>query len=61
MKGLRMRKLVGLIAMVGMAVPVFAAKRATVAELEQKLAAVHGAPDADAARQLSDLELHDFD
>jgi hypothetical protein len=52
-----MRKLGALIALVGMASPAFAAKRVTVAQLEQTLAAVHGGPDADAARQLSDLEL----
>jgi hypothetical protein len=40
-----------------MAVPAFAAKRVTVAQLEQTLVAAHGKPDAEIARQLYRLEL----
>ncbi len=52
-----MRKSGLLLLMVGIAFPAFAAKRVTVEQLEQVLAAAHGKPDADIARQLSDLEL----
>jgi len=40
-----------------MAVPALAAKRVTVDQLEQALAAAHGKPDAKVAEQLSELEL----
>jgi hypothetical protein len=57
-----MRKLFLLTLLAGLALPVFAEKEAavakvTVAQLEQALAAAHGKPDADVARQLSGLEL----
>ena len=47
-----MRKSGLLLLMVGIAFPAFAAKRVTVEQLEQVLAAAHGKPDADIARQL---------
>jgi VWFA-related protein len=52
-----MRKLVVLVTLVGLASPAFAAKRLTVAQLEQVLTAAHGLPDAVLAQQLSELEL----
>jgi hypothetical protein len=57
-----MRKLFLLFLLAGIALPVFAAKDATVAkvtvaQLEAMLTAAHGTPDADVARQLSGLEL----
>ena len=52
-----MRKLGLLLLLVGIAFPALAAKRVTVEQLEQLLAAAHGKPDAEVARQLSDLEL----
>jgi hypothetical protein len=57
-----MRKLLLSILLAGLALPVFAANDAavakiTVAQLEQTLAAAHGKPDADVARQLSGVEL----
>lgn len=39
------------------AFPAFAAKRVNVEQLEQVLAAAHGKPDAEVARQLSDVQL----
>jgi VWFA-related protein len=52
-----MRKLGLLLLLAGIAFPAFAAKRVTVEQLEQVLAAAHGKSDAEVARQLSDLEL----
>ena len=52
-----MRKLGLLLLLAGIAFPAFAAKRVTVEQLEQVLAAAHGKPDAEVARQLSDFEL----
>lgn len=52
-----MRALAVLLTLAGFALPAYGAKRVTVAELEQTLAAVHGLPDAEVAMQLSDLEL----
>jgi len=57
-----MRKLLLLFLLAGIALPSFAEKDAalakvTVAQLEQALAAAHGKPDADVARQLSGLVL----
>jgi VWFA-related protein len=52
-----MRALPVLLALAGFALPAYGAKRVTVAELEQTLAAVHAFPDAEVAMQLSDLEL----
>lgn len=57
-----MRKLFLLLLLAGFALPVFAAKDAvvakvTVSQLEAMLAAAHGTPDADVARQLSGVEL----
>jgi hypothetical protein len=57
-----MRNLFLLFLVAGLALPAFADKDAavakvTVAQLEQTLAAAHGKPDADVARQLSGLEL----
>jgi VWFA-related protein len=46
-----------LLTFVGFALPAFGAKRVTVAQLEQVLSAAHNLPDAEVARQLSDLEL----
>jgi hypothetical protein len=40
-----------------MAVPSFAAKRVTVAQLEKTLTAIHGKTDSQIARQIYDLEL----
>lgn len=51
------RTLILLLTFVGFALPAFSAKRVTVALLEQELAADQGRPDAEVARQLSDLEL----
>jgi hypothetical protein len=52
-----MRKLTLLLFLMGIAFPAFATKRVTVEQLEQVLVAAHGKPDAEVARQLSDLEL----
>jgi VWFA-related protein len=52
-----MRKLPLILLLVGSAFPAFASRRVTVEQLEQVLAATHGKPDAEVARQLSDLEL----
>ena len=57
-----MRKLTILILLAAFALPAFAekrdaAKRITVAQLEQALAAARGSPDAQVAQQLSGLEL----
>ena len=52
-----MRKLALLLLLTGIAFPAFAARRVTVEQLEQALAAAHGKPDAEVARQLWDLEL----
>jgi len=52
-----MRTLTLLLIIAGCAVPAFGAKRVTVAQLEQTLAAARSEPDAEVARQLSDLEL----
>ena len=52
-----MRKLGLLLGFFGFALSAWASKRIPVAELEQRLAADRGKPDAEVARQLSDLEL----
>src|SRR5580704_7125865 len=52
-----MPKVLLLFLLAGTAVPAFAAKRVTVEQLEQLLAADRGKPDAKLAQQLSDLEL----
>jgi VWFA-related protein len=52
-----MRQLLLLLLLGGMTLPTFAAKRITVEQLEQTLAAGHGKSDAELARQLSDIEL----
>ncbi len=52
-----MRALAVLLTLAGFVLPAYGAKRVTVAELEQTLAAVHALPDAEVAMQLSDLEL----
>jgi VWFA-related protein len=52
-----MRKLSLLFFFTCIALPAFAAKHITVEQLEQVLSTVHDRPDADVARQLSDLEL----
>jgi VWFA-related protein len=52
-----MRTLAVLLTLAGCVLPAFGAKRATVAELAQMLAADHGRPDAEVAQQLSNLEL----
>jgi hypothetical protein len=52
-----MRTLVFLLTLAGFVLPAFAAKRVTVAQLEQELAANSGGTDAEVARQLSDREL----
>src|SRR5579871_1745847 len=52
-----MRKLPLILLLVGSAISAFASRRVTVEQLEQVLAATHGKPDAEVARQLSDLEL----
>jgi VWFA-related protein len=52
-----MRALAVLLTLAGFVLPANGAKRVTVAELEQTLAAVHALPDAEVAMQLSDLEL----
>ncbi len=51
------RRIAFLLILAGIAQQAFAAKRVTVEQLKQALTAVQGKPDADVARQLSDLEL----
>jgi len=52
-----MRKFAFFILLAGIALPAFATKRINVEQLEQVLAAAHGKPDAEVARQLSNIEL----
>jgi VWFA-related protein len=52
-----MRALAVLMTLVGFMLPAYGAKRVTVANLEQMLAAARNLPDGDLAKQLSDLEL----
>jgi VWFA-related protein len=52
-----MRKLILCIVLAAIALPVYAAKRVTVAQLEAMLNASKGKPDAEVAHNLSDLEL----
>jgi len=52
-----MRKLAILFVLVASTLPALAAKRVTVEQLEQAIAASHGKPDADVAWQISNLEL----
>jgi hypothetical protein len=52
-----MGKLAFLLLLVGTTMHAATAKRVTVAELEQDLTALHGKPDAEAARDLSELDL----
>ena len=52
-----MRALALLLTLAGFVLPAFGAKRVAVDQLEQTLAAAHSLPDAEVARQLSDLEL----
>lgn len=52
-----MRALALLLTLAGFTLPAFGAKRVTVAQLGQTLAAAHALPDAEVSRQLSDLEL----
>ncbi|HEY6376959.1 MAG TPA: hypothetical protein VIX90_15675, partial [Edaphobacter sp.] len=52
-----MRKLPFILLLVGIVLPAFASKHVTVEQLEQALTAAHGKPDAEIARELSDLEL----
>jgi hypothetical protein len=52
-----MRKLVLILAMVGVVLPAFAAKRVTLSEFEQILPASHRKPDADVAALITRLEL----
>jgi len=52
-----MRKLTFLLLLVGVVFPAYAARRVTVVQLEQLLEASQGKPDAEVAKQLSDLEL----
>ena len=52
-----MRRSAVLILLAGITLPAFAAKRVTVEQLEQVLAAARGKPDAEVAQQISDLEL----
>jgi VWFA-related protein len=52
-----MRALALLLTLAGFVLPAFGAKRVTVDELEQTLAATLSLPDAEVAKQLSDLEL----
>jgi hypothetical protein len=54
------RKLALLLFFAVMAVPAFAAKRVTVAQLEQTLTAIHGKTDAEVARKIYELELSDL-
>jgi hypothetical protein len=52
-----MRNLAFLLLLAGTSMQAAAARRVTVAELEQDLTALHGKSDAEAARDLSDLDL----
>ncbi len=52
-----MRRLLLFLFLTAATLPAFSAKRVTVEQLEQTLAADQGKPDADIAQQLSDLEL----
>jgi len=52
-----MRKFALVFLIASLVPPASAAKHVTVDQLEQSVAAVHSRPDADAARQLADLEL----
>jgi VWFA-related protein len=52
-----MRRLVFLLLLTGITSPAFAAKRVTVEQLQQALAAAQGKPDAELAQWLSGLEL----
>jgi hypothetical protein len=52
-----MRKLALLLFLAIATLPAIAAKRVTVEQLEQAVAAAHGKPDADVAQQLSELQL----
>ena len=52
-----MRRCVLLACFAAVVSPAFAAKRLTVEQLEQVLSAIHSKPDAEIARQLSDLQL----
>ena len=52
-----MRKVLLLLLLAGLALPGHAAKRVTVQQLEQLVAAIHDKPDADVASKLSQLEL----
>lgn len=52
-----MRKWAFLLVIAGMALPAGAARRVSVADLEQLLAAAHGQPDKKVAKQIDDLEL----
>ena len=52
-----MRRCVLLACLAAIASPAFAAKPVTVEQLQQALSAIHGKPDAEIARQLSDLQL----
>ena len=54
-----MRRCVLLACFAALVSPAFAAKRVTVEQLQQVLSATHGKPDAEIARQLSDLQLTD--
>jgi VWFA-related protein len=52
-----MRRCVLLACLAAMVSPAFAAKRVTVEQLQQVLSSIHSKPDAEIARQLSDLQL----
>ena len=52
-----MRKLVLFLFLAITTLPAIAAKRVTVEQLEQAVAAAHGKPDAEVAQQLFDLQL----
>ncbi len=51
------RRFSALLALFGIACPVFAAKQVTVAEFEQAIKQIQGKPDADAAWQIANLQL----
>jgi VWFA-related protein len=52
-----MRRCALLVCLAAIVSPAFAAKRVTVGQLQQVLSAIHNKPDAEIARQLSDLQL----
>src|SRR5271163_888747 len=52
-----MRRCLLLVLLAASTLPAFAAKRITVEQLDQILAAAHGKPDVEVARELSDLEM----